>query len=324
LCYSHTLGISLSILILVPMRLLSILLVFVAIAMRLPADVAMVLGFCLGLTPKIGELLRECSAKFSKQLLAIAIVIVGFTIQFGTLAATGWATLWITVISIFSVVLAGLWLGQRVLKQQRLGLLIGSGTAICGASAISAVGAGIGAGGAEMAMALAVVLVFNCLALFTFPWLGHLLQLSPQQFGVWAGLAIHDTSSVVGAASIYSMDSLNIAATVKLARAVWIVPLAAFAARKFGSRDSTTKVPWFIWGFILASVAGTVFGLPVPTMEFFSSTARCLLGAAIFLIGSTITVRQLREVGGMAVLVGAILWAISLSLSLCYVVISVS
>lgn len=305
------------------MQLISIAIIVVAVAFGLSPDVAMLIGFGCGLLPRVGECLRQVASSFAKQLLAIAIVLVGFTIKAQSLLATGWSTLWVTVLSIFSVVLLGVFLGQKILKQERLGLLIGSGTAICGASAISAVGAGIGAKGAEMAMALAVVLVFNCLALFLFPWLGHAFQLSPEQFGVWAGLAIHDTSSVVGAAAIYSPDALKIAATVKLARAVWIVPLAAFAARKFGRGESAAQVPWFIWGFVAASIFGTILGVPAEQMAMFGALARRLLGAAIFLIGSTITVTQIREIGGTAILVGGVLWVVSLAISLGYVVFSV-
>lgn len=282
-------------------------------------DVAMILGFVVGLVPGLGAAVKQTATTFSKHLLGFAIVMIGFTLNFLTLAATGWNTLWVTVISIFAVVLLGVYLGERLLNSKTLGLLLGSGTAICGASAISAVGSAIGARATDMALALGVVLVFNSIALLSFPWLGHLLELSPVQFGIWAGLAIHDTSSVVGAASIYSHDSLEVASTVKLARAVWIVPLAAFAARKFGQRVASTKIPWFIWGFVGASALGTVIGLPDALMEWLEVSAKRLLASAIFLVGAAISLKSLREVGQSSIVVGAILWVASAVISLIYI-----
>lgn len=283
---------------------------------------AMALGILIGAVPFFGEALRRIGAGLAKELLALAIVLLGLTLDIFRIGSTTLSTLGVTVLSIVAVVTLGVLLGRFFLKNETIGLLIGSGTAICGASAISAVGAAVGAGGSDMALALAVVLVFNLAALFLFPAVGHLLNLTPEQFGVWSGLAIHDTSSVVGAAAVYSPESLKVAAIVKLARAIWILPLAAIAARRFRVADGkgrSPSMPWFIWGFILASIIGSALKVDSDSAAGISWLVKGMMGAALFLLGAGLSWAQLKQLGLRALIVGSIVWAISLTLGLFFV-----
>jgi len=226
-----------------------------------------------------------------------------------------------TALGISFALLVGLALGKLLRVRGNSSFLITAGTAICGGSAIAAVGPILRADDEEMAVSLGTVFILNSVALLIFPPIGGALHLSQSQFGLWAALAIHDTSSVVGAAAKYGQEALVVGTTVKLARALWIVPLAlataAFKRRKseIGAESETrdaSKIPfpWFILFFCLAAVLNTY----VPAIQH-SSHALFVLGrlgltATLFLIGTGISRATIKEVGWRPLLQGALLWAV--------------
>jgi len=193
--------------------------------------------------------------------------------------------------------------------------LISTGTAICGGSAIAAVGPITQASDEEMAIALGTVFVLNSVALLTFPAIGSALKLTQSQFGLWAALAIHDTSSVVGAAAKYGAEALAIATTVKLARALWIVPLSVGTAIVRGAK-AKIQWPWFIGFFCLAAVCNTYLPAGAPAYAVAVKVAKIGLTATLFLIGSGISVATIKRVGPRPLLQGIILWLLVLSGSL--------
>jgi uncharacterized integral membrane protein (TIGR00698 family) len=258
------------------------------------------------------------SQTYSKKILAWSIVGLGTTVKLALIYEVSVDHFTLTVLTLL-VTLGGGWIIGSILHiPKELRALIASGTAICGATAIAAVGETIKSKKEEMSLALAVILVLNAVALFLFPFLGHLLQLSPHAFGVWAGLAIHDTSSVVGAALQYSPESLEYATTVKLARAIWIAPLTLLFSivLNHGKQSLSFKLPWFIGGFIIAAALFSFVPLLTPYANIVSMVARKGFVIAIFLLGSTIDVQSLRVLGFKPLLFGILLWIMSALVSL--------
>ena len=261
---------------------------------------------------------QAASQKVSKRLMAWSIVGLGTTVKIAAVYAVSVSSFQLTVFTLIVTIGGGWVIGALLGITKDLRALIASGTAICGATAIAAVGETLHAKKEEMSLALGVILVLNGIALFLFPYLGHLMQLSPHDFGVWAGLAIHDTSSVVGAAIQYSVDSVETATTVKLARAIWIAPLALIFAYALHPKDGKLKIklPWFIGGFIAAAA---LFSF-VPALAEYSSqvgfVARKGFIIAILLMGANIDLRSLRQLGIKPLIFGVLLWMISSLVSL--------
>jgi uncharacterized integral membrane protein (TIGR00698 family) len=212
-----------------------------------------------------------------------------------------------TVLSISFTMAVGMALGAMLTMERTPSFLISTGTAICGGSAIAAVGPITGATDEQMAVSLGTVFVLNSVALLTFPAIGAALHLSQTQFGLWAALAIHDTSSVVGAAAKYGAVALAVGTTVKLARALWIVPMSIGAALIKHAR-AKIQWPWFIALFCLAAVCNTYLPAGEATYGVLSSAAKIGLTATLYLIGSGISVGTLKKVGHRPLLLGVILW----------------
>ena len=220
-----------------------------------------------------------------------------------------------TLLGISFTLLVGMGLGALLSVQRVPAFLISTGTAICGGSAIAAVGPITQASDEEMAIALGTVFVLNSVALLTFPAIGSALKLTQSQFGLWAALAIHDTSSVVGAAAKYGAEALAIATTVKLARALWIVPQSVGTAIVRGAK-AKIQWPWFIGFFCLAAVCNTYLPAGAPAYAVAVKVAKIGLTATLFLIGSGISVATIKRVGPRPLLQGIILWLLVLSGSL--------
>ena len=253
--------------------------------------------------------------KLSAFLLQASIVGLGFGMNLHEVVRAGRNGFLYTALSISFAMLLGLGIG-RLFKVQRIpSLLISTGTAICGGSAIAAVGPVVNTGEEEMAVSLGTVFVLNSVALFLFPVVGYALHLTQSQFGLWSALAIHDTSSVVGATAKYGSQALMIGTTIKLARALWIVPLA-FAVAIFKKNKTRIKWPWFILLFCLAAVAGTylpLFGSLYPKLSTLGKTG---LTVTLYLIGTGISRSTLKQVGVRPLLQGIFLWAIVATASL--------
>jgi uncharacterized integral membrane protein (TIGR00698 family) len=247
------------------------------------------------------------SRNLSKFLLQASVVGLGFGMNLHEVLRAGRSGFVYTAVSISLALIFGLLAGLLLRVNKTASILISTGTAICGGSAIAAVAPIIGANDEEMAVSLGTVFILNSIALLIFPPLGWALHLTQQQFGLWAALAIHDTSSVVGAASRYGPVALVVGTTVKLTRALWIVPVAIGAAVL---KRSKTRIqwPWFILFFCLAAVANTYLPAFTNLWHVLSNLGKLGLTATLYLIGSGISRATLREVGWPPLLQGIILW----------------
>jgi uncharacterized integral membrane protein (TIGR00698 family) len=247
------------------------------------------------------------SRSLARFLLQAAVVALGFGMNLHEVLKAGRSGFIYTAVGITFALLAGTLLGKMLAVRGTTSYLISTGTAICGGSAIAAVGPILQANDEEMAVSLGTVFILNSIALLIFPGIGSALHLTQSQFGLWAALAIHDTSSVVGAASRYGSEALVIATTVKLARALWIVPLALATAAVKHSK-SKIQVPWFILLFCLAAVVNT-YGPQEPRLsQMFFQLGRLGLTVTLFLIGTGISRATLKEVGWRPLAQGILLW----------------
>jgi uncharacterized integral membrane protein (TIGR00698 family) len=249
------------------------------------------------------------SKRLSKLLLQASVVGLGFGMDLRQVISVGRSGFIYTAASITFAMLLGMGLGRFLNVKRRISFLISTGTAICGGSAIAAVAPIMNAGEEEMAVSLGTVFVLNSIALLAFPAIGTLLHLSQIQFGLWSALAIHDTSSVVGATAKYGAVALLVGTTVKLARALWIVPMSIGTALV---RKSKTRIhwPWFILFFCFAAVANTylpLFNSFYPTLKHLGIVG---LTVTLFLIGTGLSMNTLRTVGPRPLLQGVLLWIV--------------
>lgn len=252
---------------------------------------------------------------FVKKLLQYSIIGLGFGINLNTAIEAGSQGFLFTVSTIALVMIFGLLLAKILKIDKTIAQLISAGTAICGGSAIAAVAPILKANSKQTSIALGIVFVLNAVALFIFPEIGHFFNLSQNQFGIWSAIAIHDTSSVVGAASKYGNEALQIATTVKLARALWIIPLA-FLISIFTKSEGKIKIPYFIGFFVLAILAGTYLPFLQNFNSIISEISRDTLKVALFLIGAGLSLQNLKNIGIKPLLLGIILWIFISSISL--------
>ena len=252
---------------------------------------------------------------FVKKLLQYSIIGLGFGINLNTAIEAGSQGFLFTVSTIALVMIFGLLLAKILKIDKTIAQLISAGTAICGGSAIAAVAPILKANSKQTSVALGIVFVLNAVALFIFPEIGHFFNLTQNQFGIWSAIAIHDTSSVVGAASKYGNEALQIATTVKLARALWIIPLA-FLISIFTKSEGKIKIPYFIGFFILAILAGTYLPFLQNFNSIISEISRDTLKVALFLIGAGLSLQNLKNIGIKPLLLGIILWIFISSISL--------
>jgi uncharacterized integral membrane protein (TIGR00698 family) len=292
--------------------------------------VALLAGILFGLS--FTHPFSQPSRTAARILLQVSVVALGFGMNLHEVLKAGRSGFIYTALGISFALILGLTLGKLLQVRGNSSFLITTGTAICGGSAIAAIGPILQADEEEMAVSLGTIFILNSIALLIFPPIGNALHLSQSQFGLWAALAIHDTSSVVGAATKYGAPALVIATTVKLARALWIVPLAlataaikhrlsqktAVAAREQSSSSEDASAgatdavriqfPWFILFFLLAAIANTYLpGQQAATKTFFT-LGRFGLTATLFLIGTGISRKTLKEVGWRPLLQGVLLW----------------
>jgi uncharacterized integral membrane protein (TIGR00698 family) len=247
--------------------------------------------------------------RLSKFLLQASVVCLGFGMNLGEVIRVGRSGFLYTAVGITFAMLLGVGLALLLRVGRTQGFLISAGTAICGGSAIAALAPVTEASDEAMAVSMGTVFVLNSVALFIFPAIGHALHLSQSQFGLWSALAIHDTSSVVGAAARYGSVALAIATTVKLARALWIVPISIGTALVRRSR-AKIHLPWFILFFCLAAVANSIVQWLHPEYVQLARLGRLGLGVTLFLIGTGLTRESLRKVGARPLLQGVLLWIV--------------
>lgn len=246
--------------------------------------------------------------KCSKYLLQASVVGYGFSMNLQESLRSGAEGMTFTVVSVVGVMVLGVMLGYWMHIERKTAYLISSGTAICGGSAIAAVGPVVKANDNEMAVSLGVIFILNALALFIFPPLGRLANMSDTQFGTWASIAIHDTSSVVGAGDAYGTVALQTATLIKLTRALWIIPLALVTMFIFRDKTAKISIPWFIFLFILAMVMNTYAGLPEEFGKTMAFWAKKGMVVTLFLIGASLSPKSIRTVGTKPLLLAIALW----------------
>lgn len=248
--------------------------------------------------------------KATNLLLQVSVVGLGFGMNVHSALQAGKEGVLFTVATITGTLLLGTLLGWWLKTDKKLSHLISSGTAICGGSAIAAIAPVIKAEEKQISVALGAVFILNSVALFVFPAVGHWLNMSQTQFGLWCAIAIHDTSSVVGAASKYGPHALEVATTVKLARALWIIPVAIGSALVFKKKLGSLEIPYFIGLFVLAIVANTYVPVVQRIGPYLVSIAKAGLTLTLFLIGAGLSRQVLQSVGVKPLLQGLVLWVV--------------
>ncbi|TQV87478.1 YeiH family protein [Aliikangiella coralliicola] len=249
-------------------------------------------------------------------LLKVSIVVMGFGLNIKEILETAVDGFFITVLTIIFAIVCGLLIGKLASVDKKLSFLITGGTAICGASAIAAFAPAIHARPTHILVSISIVFLLNALALLVYPELGKYLGLTQQEFGMWAALGIHDTSSVVGAAASYGEESLKIATTTKLARALWIIPLVFFAAFSFNYKKTSTQIPHFILYFVGASLLASFVPFLTPYASYAPLIAKKGMAISLFLIGTGFTRETLKTLQWSALLQGTILWILMSVISL--------
>ncbi|MGN6164075.1 MAG: YeiH family protein [Flavisolibacter sp.] len=289
-------------------QLIFIILLFLCLTPWISPPVALFMGLIVA--QFIGHPFLHLNQKATSWLLQVSVVGLGFGMNVNSALQAGREGIAFTIISIFGTLILGTVLARLFRTDKKTAHLISCGTAICGGSAIAAIAPVIGAQEKQMSVALGTVFILNSIALFIFPFIGHSLQLSQTQFGLWCAIAIHDTSSVVGAASKYGAAALEVATTVKLARALWIIPVALATSVLFNNKTGKIKVPYFIGFFVVAVIANTY----VPAVSLFAPllvmVAKTALTLTLFLIGAGLSAKVLKSVGIKPLLQGIILWVI--------------
>ena len=277
---------------------------------------AIVFGIVLNNSMKLPAMFQEGLSYSGKKLLQYSIIFLGFSMSIGQVSETGLSSLRISLITILRAFLAA-YLPGRFFKMNRvLTILIGFGTAICGGSAIAAASPILEADEEEIALSISTIFFFNILAVFIFPFLGHLLQMSDAFFGTWAGTAINDTSSVVAAGYTYSPSAGDLATIVKLSRALMIVPACLIFAvyRYIKSKQSAQKTnlkhifPWFIAWFVLASLISSLGFLPAAVIPYTKFISQWLMAMALAAIGAKASFKQFKQAGAAPLLTGAFAW----------------
>jgi len=283
-----------------------LLLAFICLIPWISPPIALFLGLAFALT--LGSPFPVFNKKASKYLLQIAVIGLGFGMNLHESLKAGTDGILFTIISVVSVIIIGILVGKFYKVDKVTSYLISSGTAICGGSAIAAVGPIVRADESQMSVSLATVFVLNAIALFIFPTIGQWLNLSQIQFGTWAAIAIHDTSSVVGAGSAYGEEALKVATTVKLTRALWIIPLSIFTTFYFKSKGDKLYIPWFILFFIIAMLLNTYLNIPTKITSSIVAVSRQCLTLTLFFIGAGLSRNTLKNVGSKPLLLGISLW----------------
>ena len=268
-----------------------------------------------------GQAYPKFNKKVSKKLLQYSVIGLGFGMNLHASLASGKEGMLFTIISVIGTMLIGMFIGMKILKVNRdTAYLISSGTAICGGSAIAAVGPVIKAKDSDMSVALATIFVLNAIALFIFPTIGEWIGLTQQQFGTWAAIAIHDTSSVVGAGAAYGEEALQVATTIKLTRALWIIPLALVTSVIFRNSSNKISIPWFILWFVVAILLNTYVLDGVPQVgKAIAGVARKGLIITMFFIGASLSTDTLKAVGIKPLVQGVMLWVLISLGSLAYI-----
>ncbi len=287
--------------------------------MILPAHWALFLGIFLSFLLKKDSSIPKIAKKWSSHLLQISVVLLGSSLSFHHVLQEGSTGIIITALGLFIIFLLG-YFGMRIFKvEEKLGTLLTMGTAICGGSAIGALAPVIGAETLTITISVTIVFLFNTVSLFIFPYLGEFFELSQKAFGTWAALAIHDTSSVIGASTLYGKEALEVATTLKLTRALWIIPITFIFSLKLKRESHSSPLPWFVGGFLLMSLLFT-FYTPVHHLKsLFVFISKNGFSLTLFLIGMTFNFQKMKDIGFRPFLFAITLWLLTVIISFTYV-----
>jgi len=289
-------------------KLIFLLAVALCLSPLVSPPLALLMGLIVALF--IGHPYAHLNQKATSKLLQLSVIGLGFGMNVHSALRAGKEGILFTVASIFGTLILGFLLGKLFKIEKKTSYLISAGTAICGGSAIAAVSPVLKAEEKQISVALGTIFILNSLALFLFPPIGHALGLTQQQFGLWSAIAIHDTSSVVGAASKYGAQALEVATTVKLARALWIIPVAFLSAFLFKNRESKIEIPYFIGWFVVAMAVNTYVPLVQQFGHYMVAIAKAGLTLTLFLIGSGLSRAVLWSVGVKPLIQGVLLWIV--------------
>ena len=295
-------------------KVIFILAVVLCLSPLISPPIALLMGLIIA--QFIGHPYLHLNQKATSLLLQISVVGLGFGMNVMSAMKAGKEGILFTIVSIIGTLVIGFLMGKFLKIEKKTSYLISAGTAICGGSAIAAISPVIKAEEKQISVALGTIFILNSIALFLFPVIGHALNLSQTQFGLWCAIAIHDTSSVVGAASKYGAQALEIATTVKLARALWIIPVAFLSTFIFKSKGGKIKIPYFIGLFILAMIANTYIPFVAHYSHYLTAIAKAGLTLTLFLIGCGLSRKVLQSVGFKPLLQGVVLWIIIASTAL--------
>lgn len=298
-------------------KVIYFIIVFTALLGLINSPTALLLGFIFTLI--FQNPFKVYSHKAIHYFLKISVVGLGFGMLLKETFETSKGSFVLTSCSIILTVSLGLLLTRLLKMDLKLGHLIISGTSICGGSAIAAISPVIKAKSKIISIALGIIFLLNSIALFVFPVIGHWLHLSQSQFGLWCAIAIHDTSSVVGAALGYGDEALRIATTVKLSRTLWIIPLSIFSMFLFKTKGEKIKIPYFILFFIVAILINSYHLLPITLTSVIVLMSKRLLVLTLFLVGSTISIMDLKKTGIKPVVLALSLWIFISIFSLIYI-----
>ena len=287
-------------------KIIFVLLTILCLSGFISPPVALLLG--LVVANLSGHPFLELNHKATNILLQLSVIGLGFGMNVNSALSAGKEGFIFTVASIFSTLILGFFIGKWLKIEKKTSHLISCGTAICGGSAIAAIAPVIKSDEKQTSVALGVIFILNSIALFLFPAIGHWLDLSQQEFGLWCAIAIHDTSSVVGAANKYGPEALQIATTVKLARALWIIPIALLTSVLFKNKSSKVKIPYFIGLFILAMLMNTYIPQTALIAPSLVNIAKIGLTLTLFLIGAELNFNVLKSVGLKPLFQGVLLW----------------
>ncbi len=303
-----------------PRKIVFFLLIIVCLTPFVSPPIALLLGLILALTA--GNPFPDETQKTTHYLLQFSVILLGFGMNLTNVIEAGKKGILFTIATIFGTLIIGSLLGKLLNTEEKTSSLISAGTAICGGSAIAATAPAIRAESKEISVALGTIFILNSVALFVFPIVGHFVGLNENQFGIWAAIAIHDTSSVVGASAKYGDEALQIATTVKLARALWIAPVALLFAFLYRPKHGETKIleiiPWFVFLFLGATLIRTYAPSITPPSIFESmvNLAKAGLTVTLFLIGASLSRETLKAVGIKPLLQAVLLWLIISSVAL--------
>lgn len=300
-------------------KVIFFLIIILALSGFISGPIALILGFVFASIFENPFMIQ--TRKGINYLLKVAIVGLGFGMELFETIKTSKEGFTITLLSIVLTITLGMLLIKLMKVDQKLGHLISSGTAICGGSAIAAVSPVIKADAKTISIALAVVFFLNSIALLIFPSIGHFFEMTQNQFGLWSAIAIHDTSSVVGAALEYGDEALQTATTVKLARTLWIIPLSIFSMFLFKVKGEKIKVPYFILIFIAVIILNSFMNIPAFISENIVMISKRLLVLTLFLVGTTISFKDLKAIGLKPILFAVILWVSISIFSLVYILV---